>query len=1624
MRSLLLLACLIAAAGRIAAADGDAYRQVAEAMAQDDNRLPGSPGYARALDAIEATLTGAGLEPHRQTYDTLVPVTQRCRLKVDGAVVDGVHPLAPNGIAPPSTWGGPVSGKLVRVGDGSLAAMDGKQLDGCIAVLDFASPHLGEVLSQGARAVLLVGNDGDSQWEAEAQFTTLPVSMPCAWIDRNAAEAAGLLSADGTREASLDISVTWQSVRAANLWAKIPAAAVAEQLDEPESPHAMLLSATVDSFGAVPELCPQQRWAANAALLAEVAARLAREPAKRPVYVLFLGSHYGAQDGARQFCWAARMATTKGETSALDARDKELCQAGMERFDRQIVLLEDNAFVKGSSEEALELQEFTRKRLSGQVDDLNYVLSGLTLQSRQLEHARDVLKGEDRAKREAQLTQLQEHVQALRESKKALNGLRSQFANKEIKDTEGFAAVTKWLREQLTERRGYFERLQQDTRSCRELEKALVHTRTADSFVAESFAAYFAVDLAADDRPWMLSPFGADAMARPSDIGVGTFAKQMKSYADAWKPAAAGYTSAPLWFPDASIAFRYDALATPHQRSVPVSAIVGQGVAGFQLMTLDDPLDLDEMPVRAEWRLAGMASQLGEFVRAVSAVAELPTKTGINATPADKLVLSQNGKTVDGFEIVNFTRGTEDVEGPAANAILTVGGMPAGQAGPEPRYLLGATNLALGWADPTGHVFVPGLHEAGTYAQVNAFGFTKDGLIERFTVNGSSAGGRAALNFGAGAAFFTPFMPEDYLGGAPARTLVSSTDSVPKSRFIAAYRNLQVVFHSGESLPIKVLGNGIDMLGPWAQTEGKGSFQGLPLDPSVTLAIDPNRQAGHDLARLNLDRLQTLRRGNIINKPLEKLEADALDHLERADQARADGKVRLAAAHEAIASALDSRVYQPLRDNADDLVRAVVILLILCLPFAFAVERLIFGFTSIYKQIGGFMGVFMMTFGILYETHPAFALAEAPVIIFLAFVIILLSAFVIYVVMGKFRQELRAMQGLSSKVHGGQAEGGIAFAAVAIGISGMRNRPLKTFLTAATVALLTFTILVFASFSSTLEVIVTTLGASSGAQPRIEFHAPSFLGLPYRLLDAVSTLYGDRYDVRIRGASFRDPLGASAKDDVVNVALNPKTLAVQPLEALLVFDPAEVPLLDDAGRRIVEPLASADGDLPPLLLSQLVSEKLGVRPGDIVSIRGQRFRVGPSFQGPALKRLEHLDGTEIVPPNFDATFAASGAHADSIANMQTSFRTLDVNNFIFASPEMVGLTTPAGMTKLGWQANLITLYRKPGAASDVDTDARELAEWLDGPVTASTAEGAKRYFFTKSLEGSGFLEVLVPLLLGGLIIFSSLLGSIVDRQKEIFTFSALGLAPPDVAALFFTESAVFAVLGGMGGYLISQLVVKLLSLLASYGIVDVPEVNFSSFSSIVTILIVMATVMLSTIYPAVMAGRSANPGVARKWRMPKPEGDRLSFAFPFTVSAESIGGILAFIREHFENHGDASLGAFAARDVAVVSHPREGGGMDMGITAEIALAPFDLGVFQRFTMITKPSDIPGIDEVMVELVRLNGAPGTWVRGNRAFIDDLREQFLRWRSLPIDTVEHYQAKAEGLPGRATAGAVNG
>jgi len=169
--------------------------------------------------------------------------------------------------------------------------------------------------------------------------------------------------------------------------------------------------------------------------------------------------------------------------------------------------------------------------------------------------------------------------------------------------------------------------------------------------------------------------------------------------------------------------------------------------------------------------------------------------------------------------------------------------------------------------------------------------------------------------------------------------------------------------------------------------------------------------------------------------------------------------------------------------------------------------------------------------------------------------------------------------------------------------------------------------------------------------------------------------------------------------------------------------------------------------------------------------------------------------------------------------------------------------------------------------------------------------------------------------------------------------------------------------------------------------------------------VVMATVLVSAIYPALRASKSANPGLARSWKLPEPEGDRLDLMFPFTVSAFDITGAVSFLAEHFRHHDDAGFGDFASRNVDIGKN--EDGNLELHV--ELALAPFDLGVTEHMTLTAIPSEIPGVDEVSVKIVRLSGTRGDWLRANRVFLKGLRQQFLLWRTLSADVIEGYRMR---------------
>ena len=90
------------------------------------------------------------------------------------------------------------------------------------------------------------------------------------------------------------------------------------------------------------------------------------------------------------------------------------------------------------------------------------------------------------------------------------------------------------------------------------------------------------------------------------------------------------------------------------------------------------------------------------------------------------------------------------------------------------------------------------------------------------------------------------------------------------------------------------------------------------------------------------------------------------------------------------------------------------------------------------------------------------------------------------------------------------------------------------------------------------------------------------------------------------------------------------------------------------------------------------------------------------------------------------------------------------------------------------------------------------------------------------------------------------------------------------------------------------------------------------------------------------------------------------------------------------------------------------------VEATVWIAPYDLGVSQQVALKATPTTIAGVYDLTLVLVRLSGEPGNWMNLNKRFVEDIRKQFLTWRTMAGEERERFsQAEPEAAPAPAPA-----
>jgi len=756
-------------------------------------------------------------------------------------------------------------------------------------------------------------------------------------------------------------------------------------------------------------------------------------------------------------------------------------------------------------------------------------------------------------------------------------------------------------------------------------------------------------------------------------------------------------------------------------------------------------------------------------------------------------------------------------------------------------------------------------------------------------------------------------------------------------------------------------------------------------------------------------RIARLERHGIANQRVLELHQIAYEALQTAKKALKEQRYDVAMATARHAWGYESRAYPDVQRTAEDVVKGVLFYLAILLPFAYFGERLFIHARTIITQIVGTVVVFVIVFIALALVHPAFALTTSPPIILLAFIVMALAVMVISIVTMKFNQELKSMKQSRGGVH--EADVGrlsVAGAAFGLGIANMRRRKTRTALTAVTLILLTFTVLSFTSIKSYLRSNQVRLSHKPSYQG-IMLRDRSWLSLEAPTADIIANEVGDRAVVSPRAWYTSADL---EKELMVDISRTDDLSTAYTVNAILGLAPQETKVMDTE-RLLIAGRWFKPGEKDAILLPESVAETLGIGPDDVgrtrVKLFGTDFTVIGLLSEDRMRDVTDLDGEPMTPVNYamlrPEVIEELKRQAQRRSQLGSSGAQSLLEEYKHYGPEKIAIIPYATALEMGGTLRSVAVRfdNAEQVADAVTTMMKRFALSLYAGV------GDTSFLFSSvgMTTASGLETMVIPILIAALIVLNTMLGAVYERTKEIGIYSSLGLAPVHIGTLFLAEASVFANLGAIVGYLLGQVLAKIIHV---FGLSAGVELNYSSMSAVGVTVLVVLVVLLSTIYPSKKASEIASPGIARKWELPEPEGDLLLVRLPFTVTGRDAFGVAAFLQEFFSEYVGYAGGEFLAENVRLEpmgEKPEDG----IAVKLRMWLAPYDLGVSQDFELACIPTEDEEIYAIEIRLTRLAGDITSWKKTNSLFLSSIRKQFLIWRTVPQGEKAAYADRGE-------------
>jgi len=809
---------------------------------------------------------------------------------------------------------------------------------------------------------------------------------------------------------------------------------------------------------------------------------------------------------------------------------------------------------------------------------------------------------------------------------------------------------------------------------------------------------------------------------------------------------------------------------------------------------------------------------------------------------------------------------------------------------------------------------------------------------------------------------------------------------------VAIPPNMQVYFYgkaSGARYPAEVLSNA---------SEGNPKGNGYTVGSGEQLIIPYTRlEMAESFYWLNEDRFKAILRYDpeITSSDVYQMHKKAGQLIERAREAIASYRYSLAEGYVDEALKISREVYGQVRSYIEDASSTVPFLALFFLPFTFLTERLIFSWRGI-KRIFSFLGTFTILIIISYMIHPGFYLAANSMVNIMGVSLLILSVPLLIIISRytvDFLQELRfARLGRHEAEISRITEVAQAFI---IGVEHLRKAKLRSALTLTTIIMIVLALVNF-----------TSIEAQMYSRPSPIRGSPLYNGIYIHRLDwgegsfAIDSIlpilkarYGEeaivaprawKYILQASTQNFDLKLGFHLKyrDMEVTVpvilGLTPEETAQSYLSAFLI------------GRSF---LAS---DRKVLVLSEPHAEALGIKAMDLpvkVSFEGVNYTVIGIISS-EIEQVHDLDGEGILPIKLD------------IPSDEQDWETHVPIEYLVILPYEEVVNFYGGNV-----ASVSILFENTSRIREAGNEISKL--FPDLQVWSCVGEEILWHSQTLSIRVGGFEIQVIPMVIASLTILSNLIGSIYERRRNIFIYNSVGLSPLHVAFLFLAENLTYAVIGSLIGYLIGVSFIRVASAFLPSAI----SINYSSRWVIISVGTTMLLIILASLYPLKIASGLVTPSTERKWRIPtKPTGDSWEISLPFyAADDEEAKGILAYIKEYFEDHSIRDAPDFFAQNII-----SEEGVMNdkeyIGLRATVDLYPYDSGVSQKsFFYLVQIDPAKHLWACHIVLNRISGELNRWTKQSYHYIDLLRKQLLLWRSMKGEERRKYISMGSHLSG---------